>query len=137
MPRVAAFAPSSSGKSTACPKNPRQSTPTFNQNLFCYRLSLWFLSLFRSGRKNSLFISSLFKYLSYSIMSSPSVLPAQDSTSLILAVFLQKSHFETSHHSLLNSLQSLLEAWIAKAGPFTAAEALPAPSRAEGIRIRG
>lgn len=93
VPCTAAFTPSSSCKSTACPKNPHQSIPTFNLNLFCYRLSLSFLSSFLSGHKTSLFISSLFKYLSYNIMSSPSVLPAQGSTSLVLAIFLQKSHF--------------------------------------------
>ena len=93
VPRADAFAPNSSGKSTACPKNPRQSTPNFNRNLFCCTLSLWFISSFLSGHKTSLFISSLFKYLSYNITSSPSVLPAQDSTSSVLAIFLQKSHF--------------------------------------------
>lgn len=92
VPCAAAFGPRSSGKSTAWPKNPCQSIPTFNLNVFCYRLSLWFLSSFLSGHKTSLFISSLFKYLSYNIMSSPSVLPAQDSMSSVLATFLQKSH---------------------------------------------
>ena len=92
VPCAATFTPSSSGKSTACPQNPCQSIPTFNLNLFCYRLSLWFLSSFPSGHETSVFISSLFKCLSYNIMSSPSVLPAQDGMSLVLVIFLQKSH---------------------------------------------